>query len=199
MALNVPDDILKAIGNLVAHWATAETILAIQVARLAATEENLEYGTLTFNPRTFLFVSAIALGSNARATLAQMENLAYANKEQIRSIGASLMKLKEKRDRIAHSMPWGQDGIASFHSIAGSRKNYGQSYPYSASDINGWAESVAAKLNQLTDIVDQLTGLPIERSLELARQWGEDHQAEVRRFEELSKNQDSDPQAMQEC
>lgn len=163
------------------------------VARLSALEHDFSTGTRRINPHALYVVSTIAMGSNAKATLGQIENLAYQQKEDIRALGLKILDVKAKRDRIAHCMPAERDGFAEFHGIAASKRNMGASYPYKATEIEGWASKLSDAVKELSAIVDELTGLTLEQTIQSAQQWREAHFEEARRLSALLNRRDSAP------
>lgn len=189
------DEMLRAIGNLITTWASAEGALAMQVGRLVAVEQDLEAGLSRIHPQAYLLATSVAMGTNAKAALGQIENLTFGHSEEIHKLALVILDIKGKRDRVAHCVPGARKGVTSFSGFGASRRRFGSDYPYSADQINEWAGELKKALLAIDTIVTRLTGFNWAAISQAVEEWSEFHHEAAQRALAQWNRPDNDPQA----
>ena len=181
-----------AIGRLVSVWALCETALAHNVARLVATTHDLGASSISFHPGVYQNAAMVALGSNVKATLMQIENLCRLEKAEIRRAANVLHNIGKKRNVVAHCAIGNLDGQQGFLSIGAARQNLGSALPYTAEDLSTWSEQVKEPLREIDRIVTMNTRFSYDAIREHCEEWTQHQIAAARQTLERLNRQDSD-------
>lgn len=182
----IEPSILSAVGNLVTAWAAVEMMLSQTVARLAAFEPNFDVEGTEFergiSAQTFVFVLSSSIGSNAKSLLNQIENFMHDKRAEIEPWAKEILKIKSKRDVVAHSAYLTQLDQKVFFGQGASRRKFGTNKPYTADQINEFSYRLRLASFRIDQLVTKRTGKTVEDCQKAAVVWQENLQGSAKGY-----------------
>lgn len=160
------NDVLIAIGHFITTWASVEMAIPMQVARLIASGTNPDTGARTYSATAYMKAAAALIGTPAKASLTQLENLAWGRGDDIKKCADKIIGIKPKRDAVAHSLAAPEGGTTRFHGFGASRIRMGTDKIYSVKEMNSWASILATQSREIDGIVTEMTGITWKQTAE---------------------------------
>jgi len=196
VAFSRPDEkMLIAIGKIISVWAMVENVLPMHVGRLIACEPDFETSSQIFRPQAYLFAAASASGSSPHALLKQIENFMPVRKQEIRKSAEILLKLKQKRDAVAHGAFMLENNVEGFRSFGASRRNFGSHSPYTIEQMEDFTARIRLYSVEIDKIVTSYTKMTINDCSKLSLRWFDSQQKSAQKLLENLYRPESDPPA----
>lgn len=120
-----------------------------------------------FNHHAFGKAMVVCAGAPAKTAIAQLVNLLAPDEEKskrIKTLGDKLMKIKEKRDELAHMLPSYESQTAvRLKRQSASRSVVWTSKAYSIGEMDAWVGKIQLRMTEIEQIIWAYTGWDRDR------------------------------------
>lgn len=161
-----------AVGRIITCWSSVESALCNQVARIIALHPDAAAQAFEYDHQTYVKASAVCVGISAKAALTQIQNLIQTRAAEIKPHANKILKIKVKRDAIAHSLSGYQsDDIVLLNGFRGSAVNMGTDKAFSITEIDNWCNALKSNSRAIDKIITDSMGWSNERMRIAGEQW----------------------------
>ena len=142
----------------------------MQVARVMTLHMQKD-GKYTLDFLSYIRATGVCMGISPKAALTQIQNMLFLFADEIKPHANKILKIKEKRDTVAHSLS-GQDqgGDILFHGFRASAINMGTNKIYSVAHMDDWCSQLISSSRSIDSIITFATGWPNTRIDEFVQQ-----------------------------